>query len=163
LYPIHFWLEDLRVQVWNLHYKVSRHFLFVFFILLLTWLHYNQTICVEYGYPLPNPPHHKKKLTLVLCNVLSITSCDKVCQLVVEVNLSPFTFINNWQTLSHNVASSTPHLYWEEFKLTTLVMIGIDCISSLCNVLSITSCDKVCQLVVEVNLSPFTFINMLQQ
>ena len=37
---------------------------------------------------------------------------------------------SHWQSLSHNIASSTPHRYWEEFKLTTLVMIGTDCISS---------------------------------
>ena len=53
-----------------------------------------------------------------------------------------------WQTLSHNVVSSTPgpsgiqtrnvsddkhyHImfYWTVFKLTTLVVIGTDCISS---------------------------------
>ena len=32
---------------------------------------------------------------------------------------------SHWQTLSHNVVSRTPH-----HKLTTLVMIGTDCIGS---------------------------------
>ena len=33
---------------------------------------------------------------------------------------------NNWQTLSHNVVSSTPY-HERDFELTTLVVIGTDC------------------------------------
>jgi hypothetical protein len=36
---------------------------------------------------------------------------------------------SHWQTLSHNVVSSTPHLS-VELELTTLVMIVTDCIVS---------------------------------
>ena len=35
---------------------------------------------------------------------------------------------SHWQTLSHNVVSSTPVWLW--FKITTLVVIGTDCIGS---------------------------------
>jgi len=35
---------------------------------------------------------------------------------------------SHWQTSSHNVVSSTPHL--SGFEITTLVMIGTDCIGS---------------------------------
>ena len=33
---------------------------------------------------------------------------------------------SHWQTLSHNVESSTPH--WAGFKITKIVVIGTDCI-----------------------------------
>ena len=36
---------------------------------------------------------------------------------------------SHWQSLSHNVASSTPH-HNQGFKLTTLVVIGTDCTGS---------------------------------
>jgi hypothetical protein len=36
----------------------------------------------------------------------------------------------HWQTLSHNVVSSTPCHAWVGFKLTTLVVIGCDCTGS---------------------------------
>ena len=47
--------------------------------------------------------------------------------LVVETgvpaeNERPFT--NHWQTLSHNVVSSTPCQPWTRFEITTLVVIG---------------------------------------
>ena len=64
---------------------------------------------------------------------------------VLRENYRPVT--SHWQTLSHNVVSSTPHpsgirthnyhimlyqvhLCWVGFELTTLVVIGTDCIGS---------------------------------
>ena len=44
---------------------------------------------------------------------------------------------SHWQTLSHNVVLSTPHL--KGFKLTTLVVIGTGCIDSCVNLASIRS------------------------
>ena len=38
--------------------------------------------------------------------------------------------VSHWQTLSHNIISSTVHLAWARFELTTLVMIGTECIGS---------------------------------
>ena len=43
---------------------------------------------------------------------------------VLEENHRPVA--SQWQTLSHNVVSSTPR-QWTGFKLTTLVVIGTDC------------------------------------
>ena len=37
---------------------------------------------------------------------------------------------SHWRTLSHNVISYRVHLAWEEFELTTLVVIGTRCIGS---------------------------------
>ena len=37
---------------------------------------------------------------------------------------------SHWQTLSYNVAQSTPHHAWAVFELTMLVLIGTDCIGS---------------------------------
>ena len=42
------------------------------------------------------------------------------------------TVESHWQTLSHNIVSSTPRLPPAGFQLTTLVVIGTDCTSS-CN------------------------------
>ena len=39
--------------------------------------------------------------------------------------------VSHWQILFHNVASSTGvHLAWAKFELTTLVVIGTDCMGS---------------------------------
>jgi len=48
--------------------------------------------------------------------------------LIEETKENHWPVTSHWQTLSHNVVSSTPRLSW--FELTTWVVIGIDCIST---------------------------------
>ena len=64
---------------------------------------------------------------------------------------------SHWQTLSHNVVSSTPRHEWDS-KLTTLVVIGTDCTgihSCKSNYHTITT--TTASLLVRVNLSFFLF------
>ena len=92
-------------------------------------------------------------------NNISITSWRSVV-LVEETEIARenrWHVTSHWQTLSHNVVTTRVHLAWAGFELTTLVMIGTDCIGSYKSndhaITTTTTPEKVINENVEANLS----------
>jgi hypothetical protein len=69
--------------------------------------------------------NHFNKYNKVFLLQQSVTTCISSVLLVEETGEIHPPATSHWLTLSHNV-----YIAWEGFELTTLVVIGIDCIGS---------------------------------